>query len=138
MRLSVVVLPLLAACASTDGEAMPWLNASERACLTQVRTATVLKPGQSLWLYVSRDHRFSGVVKEGAFDRYSLSPDAYNACLEEAAEAKARAGLSEVAPGVFLSPEDKALWDTMTPEQRKRGLAFIATGSTLASSLGEN
>lgn len=34
-----------------------------------------------------------------------------------------------------LSPEDKALWPTLTLEQQKRALLFLKSGSTIQSSL---
>jgi hypothetical protein len=137
MRTATSLLALLvAACAAPASDPMPYLTANQRACIGQVQSALQLTPGQTASVFVGRDGRFTGAVSEGGFVKYELDPKPYDACMAQAADAVANAGLAEVAPGVFLSADDKALWDKLTEPQRQRALQFIANGGTVAGSLG--
>ncbi len=128
---------LLAACAA-ESDPMPYLTGTQRACLAQVKTAIPLRPGQTASLFISKAGTFTGAVTDNGFTRYQLDARPYNTCIAQAADQQALVGLTEVAPGVLLNSEDKALWDTLTPGQRQRALTFLANGSTIQSSLGEN
>jgi len=47
-------------------------------------------------------------------------------------------GKLSVPQGYALSPEDVALWKSLTPEQQKRAYEFLKSGSTIQSSLLED
>lgn len=133
----VLCLILLASCGN-EIEAMPYLTDVQRACLAQVKTAVNLQPGETASLFVSKAGDFTGAVTKGGFTRYALPPKPYDDCIAEAAESQVVADLSEIAPGIVLNSEDKALWDTLTAAQRERALTFLANGGTIQSSLAEN
>jgi hypothetical protein len=134
MRIALPFVLLVAACAA-QSDPMPYLNATQRACLAQVKTAVPLKPGETASLFVSKTGEFTGTVTEGGFTRYELDSGPFDACMAEAAAQQAQAGLTEIAPGVSLNAADKALWDSLTPPQRERALLFLANGATIQSSL---
>jgi hypothetical protein len=135
MRPIIPLLVLLAACAPPDPRAN--LTPTQRACLAQVEQGIVLDQGETLVLTVDLQGKFAGAVLRDGLERRRIDPAPYNACMAGAAQAQALAGYTEIAPGVMIDAADKALWDTMTPAQRQRGLEFIANGSTLAASMGD-
>jgi hypothetical protein len=137
MKRTIALLLVLAGCAETV-DPMPYLTPAQRACLAQVEAAVPLAPGQSASLFVSQSGVFTGAVLENGFSKYVLDDGPYNTCIAQSASAAAAAGMTQVAPGVFLDAQDLALWNSMTPAQRQKGLAFIANGGTLAGSVGAN
>ena len=137
MKPAIPIFILRTACAA-ETDPMPYLNSTQRACLTQVKTAVRLQDGEQAMLFVNREGRFAGAVTKNGFTRYQLESAAFDECVAQATKQQELTGLSEVAPGIFLDATDKALWDTLTPAQRERALTFLASGGTIQSSLGEN
>ena len=137
MKPAIPILILLTACAA-ETDPMPYLNSTQRACLTQVKTAVRLQDGEQAMLFGNREGRFAGAVTKNGFTGHEPDSTAFDGWFAQATKQQERTGRSEVAPAVFLDAADKALWDTLTPAQRERALTFLANGGTIQSSLGEN